>query len=323
MQNVINIDGINYQLDYTNCTATVISKDNGYEGYDLSNIIIPSIIKKGDFTFNVVEIGRGAFANSKIEFISLPNSIHTIRSLAFARCSSLSSIIVPEKVTQLGGGVFEGCVSLKFIDLPSSITELRAEHYFEGGESGFFEGCESLQTIKIPDSVIHIGDCAFKYCKSLVSIDIPDSVEKIGGAVFYGCSNLRSVRLSQKIDSLSCCYGSSGASETFYFGFFQFCEKLESINIPLSVKNIGRCAFLGCKSLKYVVIPSSVKSIHVDVFYDCISLEILFLGNNIDKWYHIDLKSCSKLKAIFLPADKLNQYCKMGLEPYKSILQSY
>ena len=56
------------------------------------------------------------------------------------------------------------------------------------------------------------------------------------------------------------------------FGTFSDCEKLESILIPVSVKDIGEQAFFRCKSLSavfYLGAPEEFKAIRVESGNEC------------------------------------------------------
>ena len=87
--------------------------------------------------------------------------ITVVRDFAFAYCSSLTSITIPDSVTSIGDSAFKYC--------------------------------SSLTNVNIPDSVTSIGNYAFYYCSSLTSITIPDSVTSIGYRAFYGCNSLKDV----------------------------------------------------------------------------------------------------------------------------------
>ena len=110
--------------------------------------------------------------------------ITVVRDDAFAYCSSLTSITIPDSVTSIGERAFYGCSSLTSITIPDSVTSI--------GEWAFY-GCSSLTSITIPDSVTSIGSYAFYNCSSLTSVTIPDSVTSIGRYAFSYCSSLTSV----------------------------------------------------------------------------------------------------------------------------------
>ena len=64
-------------------------------------------------------------------------------------------------VTGIGSDAFAYCSSLTTITIPDSVTSI--------GEYAF-DGCSSLTTITIPDSVTSIGSYAFDGCSKLASV---------------------------------------------------------------------------------------------------------------------------------------------------------
>lgn len=146
-----------------------------YNGEDEDNekIVIPAEIdgKK------VTEIGKYAFADCTwITSVTIPDTVTAIAEGAFSECNMITSMHIPESVTEIGDGAFENCTSLASINIPEGVTVI-------GGYT--FEYCSSLTSITIPESVTEIGESAFYGCKSLTSINLPDSV-KIGEDVFLG-----------------------------------------------------------------------------------------------------------------------------------------
>ena len=77
------IDGIYYDFDYNNKTATVTydgdyDDDNG-AGYTQSEIVIPEKVTYNGVEYSVTSIGKGAFSNcSSLTSITIPNSVTTI-----------------------------------------------------------------------------------------------------------------------------------------------------------------------------------------------------------------------------------------------------
>ena len=214
-----------------------------------SMVTIPSEIKGKP----VKRIGDSAFLGcSSLTSIELPDSVTEIGWDAFEGCSNLTSIELPDSVTEIGWDAFEGCSNLTSIELPDNITEI-------GWEA--FNGCSSLMSIELPDSVTEIGIWAFNGCSSLTSIELPDSVTKIGGYAFSGCSSLTSIELPDSVTEIGT-------------WAFEDCSSLTSIEIPDSVTEIGSGAFRNCSSLTEVILPSHTV-IEEDTFKGCDDVEII------------------------------------------------
>ena len=58
-------------------------------------------------------IGNEAFEGSSVEYVELFPSIMTIGERAFANCTMLEELTIPESVTEIGAGAFEGLTGLK------------------------------------------------------------------------------------------------------------------------------------------------------------------------------------------------------------------
>jgi uncharacterized repeat protein (TIGR02543 family) len=79
-------------------------------------------------------IGICAFAYcSSLTSITLPNSVTTIGASAFAYCSSLTSITIPDSVTTIGDGAFYGCTGLTSITIPNSVTSIGGNAFYSTG----------------------------------------------------------------------------------------------------------------------------------------------------------------------------------------------
>lgn len=88
-KSILMVDSIYYHLDKTNNLAEVACNEN-YTG----NIVIPAQILYDGVNYNVTTIEDGAFMNTKIASLNLPNSITSIGDYVFAGCSSLTSITI-------------------------------------------------------------------------------------------------------------------------------------------------------------------------------------------------------------------------------------
>ena len=87
---------------------------------------------------NITIVGSGAFRNTALTSIEIPDGVKRIDSYAFNRCKSLESISLPNELVEIGWVTFWECTSLKSIDLPETLIVM--------GESAF-EDCSSLTTV--------------------------------------------------------------------------------------------------------------------------------------------------------------------------------
>ena len=78
--------------------------------------------------------------------------VTSITDGAFASCTELTGVTIPESVKKLGQSAFSGCTGLTSISLPDSLTLIGSYVFF---------GCAELSEITIPSSVTSIGESAF------------------------------------------------------------------------------------------------------------------------------------------------------------------
>ncbi len=151
-----------------------------YIQYEGVSYVVSSIIGPKDLTCysnqDIQTVG-GAFQNTEIESITLPNGITKIPAGTFYGCNKLKEIKLPSNTTQVGAAAFAYCSQLSKMDVPSTVTDLAS--YTEYGYRSFtFGGCTNLKSINIPKGVTILASGCFKG-SGIEEINIGENIQKI------------------------------------------------------------------------------------------------------------------------------------------------
>ena len=181
----------------------------------LTEVAVPS---------KTASLGEGAFADSGVTRLSLPDSLTSIPARLVKNSSLLTEAVVGNAVTEIGEAAFSAAHSLKGLSVRQA-----------GGSTapGF------------PSSLVTIGQEAFN-ATGLGSVDLPASVRTIGDAAFNAIERLSHVGLNEGLVSI----GSSAFRTT----------GITEIVIPDSVTTVGSSAFSECSALTSAHIGRGVEA---------------------------------------------------------------
>jgi hypothetical protein len=176
----LRIGQLSYYVDLPAGTASVGGTENSP-----NNVVIPSTIELWGIDCTVNSISGNAFrGKTNISSVEIPESVSEIGEYAFEGCTGLRSIEIPENVNEIGMGAFQNCTSLISAALPSGLNTI---------ENGVFYGCTNLKAISLPYNLQEIKRVAFAKCSSLTTLVIPASVQTIGNDIIGDCINLKDV----------------------------------------------------------------------------------------------------------------------------------
>ncbi|MGM9843357.1 MAG: leucine-rich repeat domain-containing protein [Muribaculaceae bacterium] len=207
------VDGIYYNKNSDGVSVSVTYYgSSSFENYDeyCGHVIIPIQVTFGAKKYTVTSISDHAFAwCSNLTSIEIPNSITSICENAFDACWGLTSITIPNSVTFIGNGAFSNCSSLKTVQFNAencanlynatwtgceNITSFTIGENVKKIPANLCYRLSQLTSIEIPNSVTSIGGYAFWDCNSLTSVTIPNSVTSIGNSAFGSCGGLTSIQ---------------------------------------------------------------------------------------------------------------------------------
>ena len=301
---VKNVDGVtiyyNWGNNKTELTVTSISGDGG--GYS-GNVVIPELVEYEGKTYCVTSIGGFAFADcGGLTSVTIPNSVTEISGHAF-EFSGLTSVIIPNGVTSIGSSVFSGCSGLTSVVISNSITHM-------GGE--VFLGCGCLTTIVSEiEKPFEIDSYTFSDdTYNVAELIVPKGTKALYKATEGWNKFTKITEAEGEVEisefSVDGIYYKVGENNTV----FVTSEKVKysgDIVIPsqvtyngktYSVTSIGWWAFEYCSGLTSITIPNGCW-IGQEAFYGCSGLTSITLSGRVSCGYGA-FSGCNNLNAVHI-----------------------
>ena len=142
----------------------------------------------------------------------------------------LASKILPSSTKEIETGTFseQSQKDIDYIDLQN--VDTLADNVFEN----------FILTSYTGNHLTSIGNQCFKGCSCLINATVPNSLVQLGASAYYNCNHLTSFAFEN---------GSKLATISQYT--FSGCEKLTSLNLPMSVSKFEENAFNGSSILRF------------------------------------------------------------------------
>ena len=273
----IEINGIYYNLKRESKTAGVTQNPNKYSG----DVVLPEEVTYEDVVYSVNYIDNFAFEEcAGLTSVTIPNSITEIGSAAFEGCTGLTSIKVPQNITEISDNAFYDCSGLTSVHI--SDLEAWCKIFFAKAASNplcyahhlFLNGTE-ITDLVIPNNVTTIKQFAFNGCSGITTITIPKGVTSIGDMAFNNCGGLTSVTIPSSLTSLkssafrNCSslkdvYCCSKHVPTISIGSFEEALLVNAtLHVPIGSVNAYKSTE-PWKKFKNIVGISSSRTIHVE-----------------------------------------------------------
>lgn len=192
----------------------------------------------------------------------------------------VTTVVVPDSVTEIGTACFSGDNYLVSLKLPDGLKRL---------PPASLESCMRLYDFDLPQSLEKIYSSVFAFNYYLTHLTLPSSLTEIGQLNFIGLYGLQSLTLAEdnaafKLDEMNGllmtadgtrllhCFSDIVPAEEIILPeglktvdpfAFHYDYDVKRIVLPEGVETIGAMAFAMCPNLTEIVIPASVTNIGV------------------------------------------------------------
>ena len=133
-------------------------------------------------------------------------------------------VVIPEGVKRIRKAAFSGS-KISGVVFPDSLEKIEAEAFY---------GCENLEDIDFGHGIEQLGadgkqlifsGCAFE------RLVFPSQIKEIGVSAFYACHKLKEIVFNEGLEKIA-------------IGAFKNCMMLREVNLPASIRELGKSAFV-------------------------------------------------------------------------------
>lgn len=218
------------------------------------------------------------------EHVLIPDTIDGLPVTALGHRAfyekTVTTVVVPDSVTEIGAACFSGDNYLVSLKLPDGLKRL---------PPASLESCMRLYDFDLPQSLEKIYSSVFEFNYYLTHLTLPSSLTEIEQLNFIGLYGLQSLTLAEdnaafKLDEtngllmtadgtrLLYCFSDISPAEEIILPegvkivdpfAFHYDYDVKRIVLPEGVETIGAMAFAMCPNLTEIVIPASVTDIGV------------------------------------------------------------
>jgi hypothetical protein len=270
-------------LENVTINRTALTRIGSYAFYNIANL------RNINLPNNITEIGGFSFAHaavntSRLEFISLPASVVTIRDSLFTNSTSLKDVDLPQNLVTIGNNAFQNTTSLVEIEIPNTVTtigtgiltganaltKLTYSNNYNSLLSGtrylrYFFGGSSVTVGAVPATLktveITAGDALVaSYFESIATIEtifLPSTITTINNRAFFGMTALRQVAVLGSIPTP------------------------DRVVLPSALTTLGTSVFQNAANIRHVTIPAAITTLPADTFNGATELTTVVTGTSM------------------------------------------
>ena len=258
-----------------------------YIGNDeVTQVVIPG---------GTVQIPAGAFYRwNRATSVSIPNSVQTISERAFSGWSSMTSVNIPSSVTTIGNNAFEYCGLTGSIVIPSSVVSLGSDafancsgitqaEYTIINRAHIFTNCAGIHTLVLRGRAVYSNGYSINdtlngmnglqniyvdYIETYLSL-FSGTYFTYTAVPFYGNGTgkghlyVGGVEISEVI--------APEGTLTIGAGAFQSIDKITYIDLPSTITEIGRGAFMNSRIETIIIRAATPPTLRSSVGYEAIN----------------------------------------------------
>ncbi len=283
------LDGVLLSADGKTLVCYPAGRNGTYELPDSVRTVGPAAFAYAKLTqIDLKAVGtihEKAFFLSRLESLTIPNSVSVIESSAFQSCSALRELTLGTGLRSIPEMAFSYCDRLEAVTIPAAVTSI--------GKAAF-AGCFSLETLEFAadSQLTAIGDQAFSSC-SVKILHLPAPLSEIAENAFLACP-LTEVHFASD-------------SVLKYIGKEAFAHNtdLTAITLPDGLEKIEESAFIGTGLIR-VTLPAALHTLGDGAFADCAALTEILVDAGNSSYTSLDgvLFDASKTTLLAYPAGK-------------------
>jgi len=260
------IDEFKYEYDFNEKTCKVV------------DVLISSTLQEVPAYSNgckVIEIKSHAFyGNTKLESITLPDTIEVIGDEAFKGCTSLKTVKLSKNLKKIGSGVFDGDQELKYNNV---LGCMYLDNYLIKVE-GIVK-----DKLYITSGTLGIFPDAFSSDLNITTLVLPSTLSFIDSTTLSELKKLEQIEVDEENLSYSSSFGVLFNKDKTILLHYPRCLKKSVYEIEKTVKIINDYAFSFNEYLTEVICSFDLEKIMRCAFYKCSNLQNIILSNTLQE----------------------------------------